>query len=68
MRIPYFLTLVLLYGSCEKNTEEQLITGDLFFSEFRLGSLYNLSDSVILTNKILWTPLIFRLPTIEPNE
>lgn len=37
--------LLLIVSSCKTDKEEEPITGDLFFSAFRIGSYYNLSDS-----------------------
>ena len=46
MRPTASLILILILNSCTKDKNEKLITGDLFFSEFRVGSFYNLNDSV----------------------
>ena len=47
MRYITLTVIILLFWSCETSEKNNLLTGDLYFSFFRLGSYYNISDSVI---------------------
>jgi hypothetical protein len=48
MRQTFILISFFILFSCKTEKEEQLIKGDLFFSAFRIGSYYNLDDSMRL--------------------
>jgi hypothetical protein len=49
--VKLFPVILILIAACGKSHEETL-TGDLYFSLFRIGSFYNLSDSAVNELKV----------------
>ena len=66
MKYIFTLLVFLAFWSCSEKANTELLSGDLYFGVFRIGSYYNQPDSIVIGFETYFDTT--NLDTSNPNE